>query len=184
VNYRIRDIGSEQEAEAMVAADSFDAITERLQRMVCAGRGMVLAVREFTYTGRPPVLYGGLRLDDSAHGGGFRSGADDKQVFCHAVLTNGGDRYGDAQFFGFYTDIYQYSGNTTEAEAWKRFEEHEAENANFSRRRRDMTHVVFTGGLQGWRWQHSDRIVVTEWNSDGVATERTLGFEPGDGSWS
>ena len=31
--------------------------------------------------------------------------------------------------------------------------------------------------------KYDDRIVITEWNRDGVATERTLGFEPGEGSW-
>ena len=154
-----------------------------IQLMVTAGRKMVLAVRECTYTGRPAVLHAGMRLDTESYGGGFRSQADDKRVSCHIVLTNGGGRYGDDQFFGFYTDVYQYSGNVTEAEAWKRYKEHEAEHDDHFKRRRDMTHVQFFGGLPGWKWQPTDRVVITEWNGDGVATERVLGFGPSEGSW-
>ncbi len=184
MTYNIRSLTSDHEAEAMVAADSFEPIVERLQRMVTAGRGMVLAVRECTYLGRPPVLYGGLRLSTESFGGGFRTQADDKRVSCHIVLTNGGGGYHDDQPFGFYTDVYRYSGNESEAFAWKQYQEHEAEHDNHFRRRRDMTHVSFVGGLPGWRWQTTDRIVITEWNDDGVAMERSLGFEPGEGSWS
>ncbi len=184
MSYNIRSLTSDHEAEAMVAADSFDPIVYRLQRMVTAGRGMVLAVRECTYLGRPPVLYGGLRLSTESYGGGFRHQANNSRVSCHIVLTNGGDRYDDVQAFGFYTDIFQYSGNETEAGAWKQYQEHEAEHSDHFKRRRDMTHVAFVGGLAGWKWQSTDRVVITEWNGDGVATERTLGFEPGEGSWS
>lgn len=183
MRYNIRTITSEYEAEAMVAADSFEPIAERIQRMVTAGRGMVLAVREFTYTGRPPVLHGSMRLDAESFGGGFRTNADDKRVSCHIVLTNGGGRYGDDQFFGFYTDVYRYSGNESEAAAWKHYETSPDGGDDRQARRRDMTHVAFIGGLPGWKWQNTDRIAITEWNGDGVATERVLGFEPGEGSW-
>lgn len=183
MTYNIRAVASEQEAEAMVAADSFEAIAERIQLMVTAGRVMVLAVREFTYTGRPAVLHASMRLDTESHGGGFRAGTNDHHVFCHVVLTNGGGRYGDGQFFGFYTDIYQYSGNESEAYAWKRYETSPDGGDDRLARRKNMTHVEFFGGLPGWKWQNDDRIVITDYNGDGVATERVLGFEPGEGSW-
>jgi hypothetical protein len=184
MTYRINTVASEQEAEAMVAADSFDAIVERLQRMVTAGRGMILAVREFTYLGRPPVLYGGLRLDTEAHGGGLQvDRRDNSHVSCTVRLTNGSGGFHDTCWFGFLEDVYQYSGNESEDIAWQRYQDHEAEHEDHFKRRRDMTHVAFTGGLPGWKYQHGDQIVITEWNKDGVATERTLGFEPAEGSW-
>lgn len=183
MSYNIRSLTSDQEAEAMVAADSFEPIIERLQRMVCAGRPMVLAVRECTYLGRPPVLHAGLWLATESFGGGFRWHEDNRHVSCHVVLTNGGNRLGDDQPFGFYTDVYEYSGNESEAGAWKRYKDSSDGGPDRQARRRDMTHVQFTGGLPGWRWENTDRIVITEWNGDGVATERSLGFEPGEGSW-
>jgi len=183
VSYRINTIISGQEAEAMVAADSFDPLVERLHRMVTAGRGMVLAVREFTYLGRPPVLYGGLQLNTETPGGGFGGGRDGTRIRWSACLTNGGSGFEDTRWFGFGEDAYEYSGNVTEAEAWKRYEEHEAEHSDHFRRRRDMTHIAFTGGLSGWKYQAGDRVVITDWNRDGVATERTLGFEMSEGSW-
>lgn len=184
MSYNIRCVTSEQEAEAMVAADSFEPIVERIQRMVCAGRPMVLAVRECTYTGRPPVLHAGLRLDTEAFGGGFRWFEDDKHVSCHVVLTNGGSRIDDTQPFGFWVSTYENSGNESEAGAWERYRKSPDGGPDRHARRRDMTHVSFVGGLPGWRWQNTDRIVITAWNGDGVACERSLGFEPGEGSWS
>ncbi|WP_250029742.1 hypothetical protein [Paractinoplanes maris] len=182
MSYRITAVDREHEAEAMVAADSFDSIVERIQRMVTAGRGMVLAVREFTYLGEPPVLYAGMRLDADAHGGGFRSGRHGERVRCEATLTNGGG-YDGTRWFGFGVDVYPYSGNETEAGAWKRYETSTDGGADRQARRRDMTHIGFIGGLPSWKWQNTDRIVITEYNGDGVATERVLGFEPGEGSW-
>lgn len=182
MSYRINALASEQETEVMVAGDSFDPIVERLQRMVTAGRGMVIALREFTYLGRPPILHSGLNLD-TAHQGGFTAGRGDNYVACTVRLTNGGSGYHDTSWFGFNERTYQYSGNETEVEAWKRYMDHKIEAESHFARRRDMTHIGFTGGLPGWKWQHTDRIVITDWNSDGVATERVLGFEPGEGSW-
>ena len=173
---RIRAITTEHETDAMVAADSHDALAERITRMLSAGRGMALAVREFTYTGRPAVVYAGMRLD-----GDILAVDRDREVTCSARLTNG--TYDGTRHFGYLVRTYQYSGNETEAEAWQRYQDHKAEAADFFERRRDMVHVEFVGGLPGWRWQTTDRIVITEWNGDGVATERTLGFEPGDGTW-
>ncbi len=184
MSYNIRTLTSDHEAEAMVAADSFAPIVERLQRMITADRGMVLAVREFTYLGRPPVLYGGMRLSTEACGGGFRMNLGDKRVSCDVILTNGGGHYDDTRNVGFGADVGEYSGNETEAQAWKRYQEHEAEHDSYFRRRRNMTHVAFVGGLPGWKWQPTDQIVITGWNKDGVATEKVLGFEPGEGSWS
>jgi hypothetical protein len=184
MTYRINALSAEQEAKVMVAADSFDAIVERLQRMVTAGRGMILAVRECTYLGRPPVLHGGLSLDASDRRGGFQvDSRDGHHVSCTVRLTNGGGGYHDTCWFGFLEDVYEYSGNESEALAWKRYQEHEAEHSDHFRPRRDMTHIAFNGGLPGWKYQHDDRIVITEYNRDGVATERTLGFEPAEGSW-
>jgi hypothetical protein len=182
MNYRINAIISDQEAEAMVAGDSFDAIVERLQRMVTAGRSMILAVREFTYLGRPPVLYGAMRLDTDAHGGGFRFARTDRDVRCEATLTNG-DGYDGTRWFGFSVGTYQYSGNESESVAWHRYESSPDGGDDRMARRRDMTHIAFTGGLSGWKYQHGDQIVITDWNWDGVATELTLGFEPAEGSW-
>lgn len=182
MSYRIRALASEQEAEVMVAADSCDAITERLQRMVTAGRGMILAVREFTYLGRPPVLYGGMRLDESAHGGGFRATRTDDDVRCGVVLTNGAG-YDGTRWFGFDVRTYRYSGNETEAAAWQNYTTKPDGGDDRLARRRDMTHVEFVGGLSGWKYQTTDRITITDYNGDGVATETVLGFEPGEGSW-
>jgi hypothetical protein len=175
---RIRAIATDHETDAMVAADSHPALAERIERMLTAGRGMALAIREFTYTGRPPVIYAGLRLHDR----GLAISAKDDQVTCAASLTNG-DGYDGTRWFGYSVRAHEYSGNETEAEAWQRYRDHKAESDSYFERRRDMTHIGFVGGLSGWRWQTVDRIVVTEWNGDGVATEWTLGFEPGDGTW-
>lgn len=184
MTYRINALSYEQEVEAMVAADGFDAIVERLQRMVTADRGMILAVRECTYLGRPPVLHGNLRLDTSDRHGGFQI---DRQkghhVSCAVRLTNGGSGYHDTCWFGFLEDIYEYSGNETEALAWRRYESSPDGGGDRLARRRDMTHIAFSGGLPGWKYQHSDQVVVSEWNRDGVCTECTLGFEPAEGSW-
>lgn len=174
----IRSLATEPETEAMVAADSHPILVERIQRMLTAGRGMALAVREFTYTGRPAVVYAGLHLGDE-----LTVVANDDQVICSARLTNGGNGYDDIRWFGYSIRTFQCSGNETEATAWRRYRDHKAESPIYSERRRNMTHIEFVGGLPGWRWQTTDRIVITDWNDDGVATERTLGFEPGDGSW-
>lgn len=183
MSYRISTIDFEQDAEAMVAADSFDTIVARVQRMVTAGRGMVVAVREFTYLDRSPVLHSGLHLDTAAHKGGFLASDQDDCVALNVRLTNGGYGYHDTLWFGFSVRTFQHSGNETEAQAWKRYESAPNGGSDRLARRSDMTHIAFTGGLPGYRYQHTDRIVITDWNGDGVATEMVLGFEPGDGSW-
>lgn len=183
MTYRIRQVESEQDAEAMVAADSHQALSDRIERMVTAGRGMVLAVREFTYTGRPAVLYAGLRLNTDAHGGGFKAARRDDDVLCEARLTNGGSGYDDSRWFGYSVRCYRYSGNESEAVAWQRYIDSPDGGDDRLARRRNMTHVAFTGGLPGWKWQNTDRIVITDYSDDGVASEFVLGFEPGEGSW-
>lgn len=183
MSYRIHAITTDHEAEAMAAPDSLEAIANRIKRMVKAGRGMVLAVREFTYLGDPPVLHAGLRLDTGAHDGGFSVADSGDQVHCSVRFTNGSGGFYDSCWFGFNERTYEYSGNETEAAAWKRYKTSPDGGDDRLARRRNMTHVSFVGGLPGYRWQHPDRIVITDWNDDGVATEKTLGFEPGEGSW-
>jgi hypothetical protein len=176
-------ICSDDDVEAMVAADSFPLLVQRIQPMVTAGRRMVLAVREFTYLHRPPRLYAGLTLDTSARDGGVWTDTRDQQLWCGIVLTNGGDRWEDRIGLGFGESVHEYSGNTTQAEAWARYHKHQAEAANHFDRRRDMTHIAINGGLPGFRYRNTDQIVITEWNRDGVATEKVLAFEPKDGAW-
>ncbi len=184
MSYNIRSIDADAEAEAevMVAADSHDTIAGRIRRMVTAGRGMVLAVREFTYTGRPAILYAGLRLDTAAPDGGFLSVSRDDQVTCSVRLTNGGMGFDDTRWFGYSVRTFQHSGNESEEQAWERYRAKKAEGER-SERRHNMTHVEFVGGLPGWKWQTTDRITITDWNDDGVASEWVLVFEPGEGSW-
>ncbi len=177
-----RDVETDDQAEAMVAADSHQAIAARIHRMVTAGRGMVLAVREFTYTGRPAVLYAGLRLDSEHYGGGLAVSDHGDQLSFSARLTNGGMRIDDVRWFGYSVRTFQHSGNESEEQAWQRFRAKRAEGDR-SERRHNMTHVEFVGGLPGWKWQTTDRITITDWNDDGVASEWVLGFEPGEGSW-
>ncbi len=180
----------EDDVEAMVAADSFDVIVERVRPMVTAGRRMVLAVREYTYTHRPPKVYAGLELDTSAREGGFWTQAYDRDpepgihsLWCGIVLTNGGSRYEDQIGLGFGEDVYPYSGNETERQAWDRYHKHQAEHSDHFQRRRDMTHLSISGGLPGYRYRTTDQIVISAWNRDGVATEKVLAFEPEDGAW-
>lgn len=176
-------IATEHEVEAMVAGDTFDLLVERVARMVSAGRPMVLAVRECTYTHRPPKIYSRLRLDTESYSGGFWTDRRPNHLWFGVVLTDGTGGYDGTNSMGFGADVYSHSGNQTEREAWTRYNEHEAEHDNHFRRRRDMTHIAIVGGIPGRRYHRDDSIVVSEWNGDGVCTEKTLGFEVGDGSW-
>lgn len=132
---------------------------------------------------RPPMIYSGLRLDTSGRSGGIWTSKQETHLWCGIVLTDGTGGIDDRTCLGFGEDVYPYSGNVTEAEAWKRYDEHEAGHRDFSRRRRDMTHIAIAGGLTGERYRRDDRIVITSWNRDGVATEKVLSFDPADGSW-
>lgn len=164
----------EQDVEMMVAADSFEPLVARIEAMVRAGRRMVLAVR----------VYGGLTLDVGARGRGVwcdvRSGKD---VWCCAVLTGGVESVDSRIGLSFGADVYPGSGNETAAQAWQRYHSHQAIAASHFERRRDMTHVEISGGLPGRRYRREDQIVISDWNRDGVCTERTLGFDLEDGSW-
>jgi hypothetical protein len=187
---RLSDILDEHEVEAMVAADSFDPLVERITRMVTAGRTMAVAVREYTYLHRPAKVYGGLELDTAARSGGVwvdrRLGDHGElhSVWCGIVLTSGSTRsYDDGMGVGFGEDVYEYSGNVTEAQAAQRYRDHEPEHRNHFERRRDMTHIAIIGGVPGRRYTRDDSIAINTWNRDGVATEKVIGFDNRDGSW-
>jgi hypothetical protein len=186
---RLDDILNEHEVEAMVAADSFDLLVERITRMVTAGRTMALSVREYTYLHRPAKVYGGLELDTAARSGGVwvehRTGDDGelREVWCGIVLTSGGRSYDDGMGVGFGEDVHEHSGNATEQQAYDRYRRHEAEHELRSRRRSNMTHIAIVGGVPGRRYTRDDSITISAWNGDGVCTEKVIGFDNCDGSW-
>lgn len=166
--------------DTMVAADTFDLLYQRIEPMVTAGRQMALAVREFTYLHRPPVVYAGLTLKP---GTGIWVQNQTSRVHCGIVLLTGRPGLDDQISFGFGAGIYRDSGNETERESRGRYDTHQAEADSHFDRRRNMTHVVISGGLPGSRYLISDQVVVSEWNEDGVCTEKVLAFEPEGGSW-
>lgn len=180
---RLDRITTEYDLDAMVAGDNFDLLVERITPMVTAGRGMVLAVREFTHLQHPPRIYSGLRLDTSGLSGGIWTSKQDNHLWYGITLTDGSGSFDATREVGFGEDVYPHSGNVTEVEAWKRYHEHEAEHRDHFQRRRDMTHIAITGGIPGWRYTRDDKIVITSWNRDGIATEKVLGFDPADGNW-
>lgn len=175
----MRDLGridTEYETEAMVAPDTFDLLVARVRRLVDTGRRMTIARRYATWAVPTPEVVAGLVLDTDARGGGVWTAVDERSVYC-GVTLRGGDRYDG---FGFGADIHEYSGYRTEVEAWNRYHTHEAEHADFFRRRRDMTHVAIVGGVDGWRPSRRDKIVIHAWNSDGVCDQRVITFDQGD----
>jgi hypothetical protein len=182
---RVDDILTEPEVEAVVAGDSFDQLVERISRMVrVPDRRLSLAIREFIHTGATAKVYGGLAVDTAAFEGGFRSGRDERRAWCHFVLTDGSDDHDGLYGVGFDADIYRDSGNETHSEAWRRYKHHEAEHADYFRRRRCMTHIAISGGLLGLRYKADDMITISKWNRDGVCTEKVIGFDYVNGSWT
>jgi hypothetical protein len=125
---------------------------------MCATYG----ARRYLHSDTWPELTVGLTLDPEGHGGGIhiRTTTDSAHlgVSLKPGLTAG---------FG----IGAYSGEAdTEEQVWARF--HSGEDA-----RRNMTLVIFTGGLPGWEPMLDDQLVIRHWNSNGACDERVIGFD-------
>lgn len=154
-------IGTQRHTRAMVALDNFDAIAERVQRLLEPGRRISMT-RRVTYTDSAPELVVGLTLDPEGHGGGIHVRRDKDHGHIGVSL-----KPGLTAGFG----IGAYAGEAdTEKQVWDRY--HAGEDA-----RRNMTMVVFTGGLPGWEPGLDDQLVIRRWNSSAVCIEQVVGFD-------
>lgn len=153
---------SQRHTRAMVALDNFDAIADRVQHLLAPGRRITI-VRRYLHSGSWPEVQVGLTLDPEAHGGGLHIRKAPGQAHIGVSLKPGlTSRFG----------IGAYSGEAdTEEQVWARY--HTGDDDS----RRNMTLVVFTGGLSGWEPMLDDQLVIRHWNSHGACDERVIAFD-------
>lgn len=155
------NLRTQRHTQAMVALDNFDAIAERVQQLLADGRRISIA-RRYLHTDSPVELKVGLTLDPDGHGGGVHVRRDESSGWIGVSL-----KPGLTEGFGFGA----YSGEAdTESAVWALFHQ----GAEY---RRNMTQVIFTGGLPGWGPMLDDQLVIRRYNTYGVCAEKTIGFD-------
>jgi hypothetical protein len=159
-------IASAQEVEALVARDTFDAVAARIQRMLSHGRPIAIAER-LVHLNRTPDLAAGLSLNTDARDGGISVYRTHDQASLVVVLTP------EPHVFSITT-----YDNTDAVKLWDQYRTHEADHADWSKRRREMVHIQLVGGHESQGGPHrTDKIVISDWNPDGVCTERVIAFD-------
>ncbi|MDG4792047.1 hypothetical protein O7626_40235 [Micromonospora sp. WMMD1102] len=161
----------QREVTAMAALDTMPHLTARVRNLLAHGRRMTVTQR-YTYLDQPPEVTAGLTLDTQARGGDIVEGVKPDEFHHFGVHLRPGLLAG----FGF--SAYASEGNTTEAEAWKRY--HAGKDAvDRWKRRRRMTLIEIVGGLPGDGPARGDQLVIRAWNDDGVCDERVVAFDYG-----
>lgn len=166
----IERIRTSRNVHAMVALDNFALIEARIRKLLSYGRRIAMTQR-YTWINDAPELKVGLLVNTEAHGSGIVSSRQDDGAHLSVYLRPGITA-------GFGISAYASDGNATEAEAWKRFHAAKSESANYFERRRRMTEIVLTGGMEGDAGPaRDDLIVIRAWNDDGVCNERVIAFD-------
>lgn len=167
-------IATERYINAVVALDTFDLIVARVRKHLSWGRRISMTQR-YTYLDRAPELEVGLTLDTEERNGGITVGGDSNGRFFGVTLRPG-------LMTGFGFGAYASDGNRTAEEAWKRY--HAGENAaDHWSKRRNMTLVTLTGGMEGDLGPaRDDLIVIRAWNQHAVCEEKVIGFDT-DAYW-
>lgn len=159
---------TERNVHSMAALDTIDLIEQRVRNLLSHGRRITVACRPYTWTGGAPEVTAGLTVAEDVKA--WRDG--DGAGFSVLLATSGpsiGQRLGVA--------AYGSDGNTTQAEAWKRYHAGKAESSDWHERRRDMTHVQIVGGLRGDGPARDDSLTIQSWNRDGVCSETVVAFD-------
>ena len=141
----------------MVAVDTFDRLADRVERLLSHGRPMAMS-RRYTWTQEPPELYAG-------------------QTVRRTHRWSSGDQGGLSVVLepGIACFEFAYHGPATSKHEWARFHAAKADSPIFGERRRNMTCVAIYGDGEYPLWD--DRIVIQEWNDDGVCDERVIVFD-------
>ncbi|WP_341719886.1 hypothetical protein QQG74_09370 [Micromonospora sp. FIMYZ51] len=162
---------TQRDCTAMAALDTMPHLATRVRNLLAHGRRMTVT-RRYTYVDSPPEVTAGLTLDVSARSGGIRESVSGDGHHLGVTLRPG-------LMSGFSISAYVSDRNAVEAEVWKRFHAAESISGDPFKRRRDMTLVDITGGLPGDGPARDDKLVIREWNSDGVCDERVVVFDAG-----
>ena len=166
----INRIRTSRHVEAMVALDNWELLTARVRKLLSWDRRIAMTQR-YTYIEQPPELHVGCTLDKDARNGGIIEGGDDTGRHFGVYLRPG-------LLTGFGFSAYASDGNTTEAEAWKRYRAPEKYVTDHWSKRRNMTLLTLNGGMDGDSGPaRDDLIVVRAWNEHGVCDEKVIGFD-------
>jgi len=155
---------TQRDLSCMVAVDNIDHIGQRIRNLLSHNRRITVTER-YTYVNDPPKVTVGLTVDDirvwsNERGGGIGVHLKPGLLAGFGVSAHAGE-------------------NDTEAAEWKRFHAAEAVSGDWVKRRRDMTRIDITGGLDGDGPARDDLIVIRHWNRDGVCDERVVAFDDG-----
>jgi hypothetical protein len=150
-------IRSSRHVQAIVAADTFTPLADRVERMLSHGRRICLATRGSYLVGEMDVQ-AGLTLARVE-----RTAPEGRCVF--EVVLEPGLRVA----FGFASPTGVNA--VTEQVAWARFY---AGDGPYN-----ITKLTLQGGLAADGPARDDRITIDRWNDEGVRTQMVVVFDPG-----
>lgn len=165
-------IRGQRRVEAAVALDTIEALTTRITNLLRWDRRIAMTER-YTWVNHPPRLHVGLTVDVDGINTRANRGDDGtlRSAWLHVRLHPG-------ILTGFGIGVDDSRGPATEADGWRRYRAGEAVHADWSRRRRNITVVTITGGMDGDTGPAADDLlIIKSWNDDGVCDERVIGFD-------
>ncbi len=147
---------------AAAAFDTIDAICDRVEQLLAAGRRITLVSRHITDGAMPTTVQPGLVPDGPPQR--WRDGE-----FAGIVVTLGPPNC------RFGISVGPTSARNTERQVWQRY--HAADDSSVFTRRANMTIVEIKGGLPNSGPARDDQLTIQRWNSDGVGTETIVAFD-------